>query len=281
MLPKRKPVEPDGGPQKCCRLLRLVIAWAIAIAVAAIILMVFRQPMVRAHEPPSTDGNPQFSYYEFANLQPATCRGGGFSALERIPATSILGYPGFAKEPGMVRPDRCDMNSVWATTLTAGRMTGGMYTFYGYAANGDTYFGGTGVADFHHNWRDYTVKALYYQEDNYQEDNYEEDYYQEDNYQEDNYEEDYYQEDYYQEDHYEEDHYEEDYYQDDTSPQKQLVLDAGTRLPDGLALRVDGNEFLISKSNVLSGEQTLHAWPLDEDPGWTEGQELNLEMTIE
>ena len=221
--------------------MRLVIAWAIAIAVAAIILMVFRQPMVRADEPPSTDGNPQFSYYEFANLQPATCRGGGFSALERIPATSILGYPGFAKEPGMVRPDRCDMNSVWATTLTVGRMTGGTYTFYGYSANGDTYFGGTGVADFHYNWRDYTVKALYYQED----------------------------------------HYEEDYYQDDTSPQKQLVLDAGARLPDGLALRVDGNEFLISKSNVLSGEQTLHAWPLDEDPGWTEGQELNLEMTIE
>ena len=161
----------------------------------------------------------------------------------------------------MVRPDRCDMNSVWATTLTVGRMTDGTYTFYGYAANGDTYFGGTGVADFHHNWRDYTVKALYYQEDNYQEDNYEEDYYEED--------------------YYQEDHYEEDYYQDDTSPQKQLVLDAGTRLPDGLALRVDGNEFLISKSNVLGSDRALHAWPLDEDPGWTEGQELNLKMTIE
>ena len=74
----------------------------------------------------------------------------------------------------MVRPDRCDMNSVWATTLTVGRMTGGTYTFYGYSANSDTYFGGTGVADFHYNWRDHTVKALYYQEDNYEEDYYEE-----------------------------------------------------------------------------------------------------------
>ena len=50
MSPRKQGAELNGSPRKSWRLWRLLIAWAIAIAVAAVILMVLRQPMVSADE---------------------------------------------------------------------------------------------------------------------------------------------------------------------------------------------------------------------------------------
>ena len=68
-------------------------------------------------------------------------------------------------------------------------------------------------------------------------------------------------------------------YQENISTYKQLVISANTRLPSRLSLLIDGERFRVSESKVLGSNQNIHAWPLDEDPGWVEGLKLRVKMT--
>ena len=70
MSPRKQGAEPNDRPRKSWRLWRLPIAWAIAIAVAAVILMVVRQPMVSADER-GTEKNVAQSAAEMTGV--ATC----------------------------------------------------------------------------------------------------------------------------------------------------------------------------------------------------------------
>ena len=59
---------------------------------------------------------------------------------------------------------------------------------------------------------------------------------------------------------------------------RQLVFDAGARLPDDLILKVGKDEFLVSESALYGIKQNIHGWVLDASLGWTEGQVIELEL---
>ena len=226
--PKKPTNEDDGRTPKKWSGWRLFTAWIVALAVAVAILMAFRHEMVSASEPPLKDGGLYLKYDESARLPLSKCKDIDLSVVDRFPAFGILDYPGNAQEKDSAQSQWCDMRQVWSTTLTVDRLTDDTNTYLGYAATGDTNFGSVGDTHFHYKWRDYTVIALYYQEN--------------------------------------------------ISTYKQLVIGADTRLPNGLALRVNGKTFRVSQSTVLGSDQNIHAWPLDEELGWTEGQELMVKM---
>ena len=52
---------------------------------------------------------------------------------------------------------------------------------------------------------------------------------------------------------------------------RQLVFEAGERLPDNLILQVGDNRFRVSGSGKLGIRGNIHAWTLEESLGWDEG----------
>ena len=59
---------------------------------------------------------------------------------------------------------------------------------------------------------------------------------------------------------------------------RQLVFDAGARLPDDLILKAGEDEFLVSESALYGINQDIHGWVLDDSLGWTDGQVIEVAL---
>ena len=60
---------------------------------------------------------------------------------------------------------------------------------------------------------------------------------------------------------------------------RQLVLNTDRQLPDELALEFSGNKYPVADSLKLGTDGNIHAWRLDSDLGWAEGQQLEVGLT--
>lgn len=59
---------------------------------------------------------------------------------------------------------------------------------------------------------------------------------------------------------------------------QQVVFSADKRLPDHLTFYAGNREFRVSDSQVLSANENIHAWRVDEGPGWSENQRVVLAL---
>ena len=229
-LPKKREPTQDGGTPRKWSNWRLLTAWLVALTVAAIILITFRPSMARADEGAASEPGAHAVRYIAGTTEQAACSPSGSDLYDGLEFTAISPLDSNRTREGKFATSRgCDMTSVWSTTLAVGQLDGDTDTYLGYAATGNTAFGKLADTDFHYNLRDYTVTALYYQEN--------------------------------------------------ISTYKQLVISADTHLPNRLTLLIEGQKFRVSQSKVLGSNQNIHAWPLDEDPGWAEGLKLRVKMT--
>ena len=118
MCPRKQGAEPNNSSRKSWRLWRLLIAWAIAIAVAAVILMVFRQPMVSADES-GTEKNVATSAAEITGV--ATCAPRGPDLYDGLNVESSRQIEQ-EKEQGAdsTISKGCETSRVWVATMTVG-----------------------------------------------------------------------------------------------------------------------------------------------------------------
>ena len=59
---------------------------------------------------------------------------------------------------------------------------------------------------------------------------------------------------------------------------KQLVLIADKPLPDNLVLRAGDHQFAVADSDAPGLHKNIHAWRLDSDPGWKQGQTIPVSL---
>ena len=59
---------------------------------------------------------------------------------------------------------------------------------------------------------------------------------------------------------------------------RQLVLYAGNQLPEFLIFAAGDEEFAVTDSDVLGIQQNIHAWRLDSDFEWEEGQTVEVSL---
>ena len=62
---------------------------------------------------------------------------------------------------------------------------------------------------------------------------------------------------------------------------RQLVLYAGNPLPEYMIFTAGDEEFDVADSNLLGLHQNIHAWRLDSDLGWEEGQTVEVSLLCE
>ena len=165
MSPKKQANERDDAPRKIPRHWRLLIAWAIALTLAAIILMVFRQPMVSADTGGATGAaNSRASPGpEVAGV--ATCEPGWPALFDSI-SMEALGQTGSGVREGAdsIAPKGCGPSWVWSATMTVGEASDSSTSYLGYSPSLGADGGGLDDTDFSYDGVDYIIESLYYLE---------------------------------------------------------------------------------------------------------------------
>ena len=164
MLPKNQTPRPNGGPQRNWRLWRLVIAWAIALTLAVIILMVFRQQMVSADGGDASEAGTYSTSLATEIPGVATCAPRGPTLYDGLNTGAVRPTgPDNEGEAESIVSKGCGTSRVWVATLTVGGASDSNVSYLGFAPPLDPEGGALDDTEFSHGGVDYTVETLFYQ----------------------------------------------------------------------------------------------------------------------
>ena len=150
---------------------RLLTAWLVALAVAAVILLAFRHPMASAYESAVNPERPpplclqqagcEDQVYDPLDLATGSANGDELAAPGEVNAiVSGSAEFGAASDEG-----RCGPPAVWRAIMTVGMASDSTVTFLGYLPAFDPPEGDLDDTSFSHDGVEYSVDGLFFQDD--------------------------------------------------------------------------------------------------------------------